>query len=109
LTSRGEKNVDGVGTFNKVRAGSTPRFQERRHVERLKAGAARAAAPEGQHARAPARDHAHRRDLLYLRLAMRAWHDRPPMRAGSTSMVRLPLGGTSRLFRAAEFLGPGWA
>ena len=66
-------------------------------VERLKAAAARAAAPEGTLGRAPARDHAHCRGPLYLRLAMPAWHDRPPMRAGSTSMLGQTLGGT-RLF-----------
>jgi len=35
-------------------------------AEALHAAAARAAKPEGALARAPARDHAHRRDLFYL-------------------------------------------
>ena len=78
-------------------------------AEALHAAAARAAKPEGALARAPARDHAHRRDLLYLRLAMPSWHDRPPMRAGSMSMVRRTLGGTRLWFLPSEFLGPGWA
>ena len=43
--------------------------QERRHGRALNAAAARAATPEASLARAPARDHAHRRGLLYLRRA----------------------------------------
>ena len=74
-------------------------------VERLKAGAARAAAPEGALARAPARDHAHHRGPLYLRLAMPAWHDRPPMRAGSTSMLGQTLGGTRLFVRTSSSCG----
>ena len=43
--------------------------QERRHGRGLFAAAARAATPEASLARAPARNHAHRRGLLYLRRA----------------------------------------
>ena len=73
--------------------------------ERLKAAAARAATPEGALARAPARDHAHHRGPLYLRLAMPAWHDRPPMRAGSTSMLGQTLGGTRLFVRTSSSCG----
>ena len=68
-------------------------------VERLKAGAARAAAPEGALARAPARDHAHHRGPLYLRLGPKPGCNSGPMRAGSTSMLGQTLGGTRSLFR----------
>ena len=55
------------------------RAAARRGLESRRPDAAVPAAPVGAHARARARNHAHRREPLYIRLAVPRGRDRQPM------------------------------